>query len=278
MNLQKEILLPAIEKLKQANKQAASLDARLLLSHALDCSLEVLLDGNLDLPRTDLKRFDSYIARRLSGEPVSRIIGKRDFWQNTFMLEPEVFDPRPETELMVEVALSNQQDKQRILDLGTGTGCIILSILAAREGFRGIGVDISPLAVNLARKNARALSLSSRVHFMCIDWRWGFSGNFDIVTCNPPYIEDREIATLAAEVKDFDPPQALSGGADGLEAYRELATLAPKLLKKGGTLLLELGQGQAQEVAALFSQSHWQPKTYSDLNQITRILELVKLT
>lgn len=274
MNLQQDILSPAADKLN--NSATAKLDARLLLNHALGVKAEERLEEDVVLPQSKIEVFNSYIARRAQGEPTSRIIGRRDFWQSTFKLKPNVFDPRPETELIVEIALGDEQEHRKILDLGTGTGSIVLSILAERSQWRGVGLDISPAAVCLAQENASALGLSHRVHFICANWLWDFSGAFDIITCNPPYIEAGQIKTLAKEVKDHDPHQALSGGADGLEAYRALARLTPNLLKQGGKLLLELGAGQAEAVRALFEARAWHKSLHKDLAAIDRVLLLEK--
>ena len=278
MTTHKEILFSGVAELKQADKQTARLDARVLLSHTLGIEPEDLLQNEVELSKNNIEKFKHYITRRAQGEPVARIIGKRDFWNSTFLLAPDVFDPRPETELLVEVALENQHAKQNILDLGTGTGCILLSILAERGAYRGVGIDISAAAVHLARKNARALKLTQRAHFICADWRAGLSGNFDLITSNPPYIAADEIPHLSQEVKGYDPEVALVGGADGLAVYRDIARLAPNLLKREGRLLLELGAGQAAAVQSLFDSKLWQARTYKDLSGIVRLLGLVKLT
>lgn len=285
MAAQKNILESATTQLKQADNSSAELDARLLLAHVLDKNANDLLclagDFENEINETQATHFAQLLARRLEGEPVSRILGKRGFWSEEFNLAPDVFDPRPETELLVELATKNPAEKDdplRVLDLGTGTGCILLSILKERPAWKGIGIDRSPHAVRLANKNMSALGLWGRAHFICTNWNIGFNGNFDLIVSNPPYIEEGAIAGLAREVKEFDPHLALSGGADGLCAYRQLASLAPALLKKNGCLLLELGEGQADAVQALFDASLWLPSLHKDLSGTNRVLSLEKQT
>lgn len=276
MHSQKNILALAGEQLKQAGNPSATLDARLLLAHALEKSAADLLCGTALVDEKQAAQFASFLARRLEGEPVSRILGKRGFWTEDFLLAPDVFDPRPETELLVAQALCEKKEGARVLDLGTGTGCILLSILKERPSWKGIGIDRSPHAVRLAGKNLSALGLWGRAHFICTDWNVGFRGSFDLILSNPPYIKAGKIEGLAREVKNHDPYLALSGGADGMLAYRQLAQLAPPLLASRGRLLLELGEGQADEVQALFEESLWSHTLHKDLSGINRVLSLEK--
>ena len=270
------------------------LDARLLLEGASGLSQEELLCQEEPISAQKIRLYESYIERRLKNEPVSRILGQRFFWSHPFALAQNVFDPRPESELMIEVAQarltrnpptrelpprnlasrhleSRDSNEAHILDLGTGTGCLLLSLLSLNEGFRGIGIDCSLEAIALARRNARALGLSPRAHFLYADWRIGLMGRFDVILCNPPYIPTLEIAQLAKEVKDYDPIIALDGGEDGLDSYRILAQNIHLLLKKDGYVIIEIGKDQKQIVMDLFA-SQFEGEVFRDLSGIERVI------
>lgn len=199
--------------------------------------------------------FRARIARRADREPVSRILGRRGFWRHEFLVGPETLDPRPDTETVVEVALEampGPQGPYRVLDLGTGTGCILLSILGDRPKATGLGIDISAGAVAVAAENARRLGLADRARFARGDWATAVDGTFDVIVSNPPYIPDAEVPGLEPEVSRHDPHTALKGGPDGLSPYRILAREARRLLSASGSLIVEVGAGQANDVATLF--------------------------
>ncbi len=197
----------------------------------------------------------NWCARRLAGEPVTRIIGEREFWTLTLRVMPHVLDPRADSETIVETALDLLGERRhhslRILDLGTGSGALLLALLAECPASTGIGVDLSPHACALAKDNAEANGLASRCDIHQRRWAEGLEGYFDIIVSNPPYIETATIAGLDREVRNHDPMLALDGGTDGLDAYREIIASLPKLLVPNGIAVLELGVGQAGAVSGL---------------------------
>lgn len=207
--------------------------------------------------REGLAAYRGMIARRARREPVSRILGQREFWSLPFKLTPATLDPRPDSETLVEGALALCPDRAAplsILDLGTGTGCLLLALLSELPRATGIGTDISPAALRVAQANAQALGLSHRAGFAAGDWGDGLKGPFNLILANPPYIADGVIGRLEPEVALYEPREALAGGSDGLEAYRRLAPRLGALLAPGGHALLEVGAGQAAEVARLLAE------------------------
>lgn len=249
-----EALRDGTARLAGAGIDSAMSDARLLLMAALGCDRTGLLSrAGETLPQEAAGRYADHLARRERREPVSRILGRREFWSLDFALGPATLDPRPDSETLVEAALAAASDRPlRVLDLGTGTGCLLLAVLHDRPAAFGIGIDRSEAAARVARDNAHALGLSDRAAFLVGDWATALAGRFDLVLSNPPYIPEADIAALEPEVREHDPRLALSGGADGLDAYRALAMALPELLAPGGTAVVELGIGQAADVAALF--------------------------
>lgn len=250
-----ELRREAVRRLLEANTESAEADARLLLCHvaAFDAAKLISFDGDEADP-TAIAAYDRLISRRILGEPVSRIIGEKEFWSLRFALGSETLVPRPETETIVEAALAGIRDKQRalrILDLGTGTGAILAALLSELPSATGIAVDKSEAALRIARGNLRNLSLGSRVSYLCGDWAGAIEGTFDLIVSNPPYIAAGELALLSPEVRDHDPRLALEGGADGLDAYRAIVNQLYGRLAAGGKAVLELGQGQEAAVSAL---------------------------
>ena len=245
-------LCAATRRLRAAEVEQPRRDARLLLAEALRLPPERLLTSpERTLDDLEAATFESLVARRVSREPVSRILGRREFWGLSFRLSPETLDPRPDSETLVEAALERLSARRpsRLLDLGTGSGCLLLALLSERPESWGIGVDLSPAALATARTNALDLGLSRRAAFAVMDWTAAVVGPFDAILCNPPYVE--EGAGLAPEVAVYDPPDALYAGSDGLVAYRQLVPGLPALLAPEGWALLELGAGQAAAVSAL---------------------------
>jgi release factor glutamine methyltransferase len=215
-------------------------------------------------------------ARRAAGEPLSRIVGKREFWGLSLAITPQVLDPRPETETIVEAALSilsdRHEDPLRILDLGVGSGALLCALLTEFGHARGIGVDISTDAADVARGNLRACGLSLRAEIRLGDWTRGIEGRFDLIVSNPPYIPTVDLPRLPREVRNFDPWLALDGGIDGLAAYRRILPESRCLLAPGGWLLVELGAGQAAKVTAVASQCGFTDvRTYQDLAGADRV-------
>jgi release factor glutamine methyltransferase len=191
-------------------------------------------------------RLAEFAARRLAREPVARILGEREFWGLRFKLSPATLVPRPDTETVVRAALASAEARQglRILDLGTGTGCLLVALLHERPGATGIGVDHSFEAVCTARRNAERNGVAARATFAVSDWGAAIEGRFDLIVSNPPYIPSGDIAGLAPEVRAHDPALALDGGEDGLAAYRAIFPEAGRLLAPGGALVVEFGKGQ----------------------------------
>lgn len=245
--------------LREAGITTPELDARLLLCHAAGLSHEAYVAGaGGPVQPATLARFGTAIDRRLKREPVARITGTREFYGRGFTIAPPALDPRPDTETLIEAALAvverrGWRDRTlSLLDLGTGTGCILVTLLAELPRAQGLGTDLSPSALALAAANAVRLGVGSRAAFMAADWLDGIAGKFDLVLSNPPYLASGEIAGLAPEVAAYDPMLALDGGPDGLDAYRRIAAGASAVLAEGGRLLVEIGAGQAAQVSDIF--------------------------
>jgi len=240
---------------RNAGLDSPELDARILLGHALGMDHTALVAAATQpLAASATAAIAGLAARRLAGEPVARIVGAKEFWGLSFIVTPAVLVPRPETETVVELALAliDRQGRRalalRIADLGTGSGAILLALLSELPNARGVGTDIDPQALAVARRNAEALGLAARARFLGGDYASALQGPFDLVVSNPPYVARREIEGLAPEVCDHDPPHALDGGTDGLAAYRAIAADAPRLLGPDGRLVVEIGAGQEREV------------------------------
>jgi release factor glutamine methyltransferase len=247
---------------KLAGIDDAQVDARALIGHALHLDRARLIsESGRTLAAREIDAVSGLAARRLKREPVSRILGRREFWDLTLAVSPDVLVPRPETETVVEAALDfvarggRRMAALRILDIGTGSGALLLALLQELPNASGIGTDISPAAIAVARGNAERNGLAARCAFVVCNIAGGVTGPFDLIVSNPPYIAHKEVATLMPEVRDYDPALALDGGADGLDAYRAIARAAPQLLAAGGWLIVELGIGQELAVAALFTQA-----------------------
>ncbi|MBM3541078.1 MAG: peptide chain release factor N(5)-glutamine methyltransferase [Alphaproteobacteria bacterium] len=232
---------------------SARLDARLLLAHAMGIeAAPVPISADSPLSDDAVRRFEAALGRRLCGEPVSRILGRRAFWTLDLAITPDVLDPRPDSEAVVEAVLSRLGTRDgalSLLDFGTGSGCLLLALLAELPNAWGLGVDRSQAALRVAAGNAAAHGLGRRARFLASDWDAALSGRYDVIVSNPPYLADREMETLAPEVRGHDPRLALSGGADGLEAYRKVLPALRRRLAPGGFAVLEVGVGQAAAVA-----------------------------
>ena len=226
-------------------------DARRLLAHAVGLEPGALHRLEDTLPAETWAAFEALVARRAGGEPLARVLGYRDFWRHRFHITPDVLDPRSDTETLVARAL--EVPWRRVLDLGTGSGCILLSLLAERADAQGVGTDLSEAALDVARDNAAVLGATDRVRFMRADWWQGVAGRFDLIVSNPPYIAADEMADLSPEVRDHDPCLALSPGGDGLDPYRIIARGAGDAIEPGGTLMVEIGWKQGPAVTRLFS-------------------------
>jgi release factor glutamine methyltransferase len=243
------------KRLEAAGVETPVLDARLLLEAGAGVSrLEIVSDPRRAVSETDVSAVNELVARRETREPVSHIIGRKHFWTLDLIVTPNVLTPRPETEFVVEAGLQELRPidgGHRILDLGAGSGAIVLAILKERPNATGVAVDISEAALDVARANAAKLGVGGRLDVRQGDWATGIEERFDLVVSNPPYIRSADIAGLTPEVSRFEPRVALDGGADGLSAYRTVVASLPRLLKSGGAFALEVGLGQADSVAAL---------------------------
>ena len=273
------LLLWTTDFLSKKGIDAPSLEARLLLAHVLDCKpIDVLVrsfDETTDGERT---RFRELIQRRVQGWPVAYLVGSKDFFLLRFEVTPAVLIPRPDTETLVQTALEvlKPQPAARVLDIGTGSGCIAISLAHRCPGIAVQAVDISPDALDVARRNARLHGVESRVQFRLGDLFAPVptEERFDLIASNPPYISPSEIATLAPDVRDHEPRLALDGGPDGLAFYRRIAADSGNFLKPGGTLLLEIGYTQNTGVRALFTgRPEWNlGETVKDLDGRPRVV------
>lgn len=247
-------LARAVQTLRDAGVPDPARDARILLAHAAGIApdrLTLILPD--PAPDGAVARFTALIAGRASRVPVSHLTGQRLFWGRSFLVSPAVLDPRPETEILVAAAL--EQDFTSVLDLGLGSGCILLSLLAERPEARGMGVDLSPAALAVAQENAARLGVASRADLRQGDWFAPVTGLFDLIVSNPPYIAQAEMAALSPEVQGHEPRMALTDEADGLSAYRAITAGAGSHLRPGGHLIVEIGPTQGTEVAGMFADA-----------------------
>ncbi|PWE75601.1 SAM-dependent methyltransferase [Bradyrhizobium sp. SUTN9-2] len=244
-------------QLRSARLDEAELDARILISAALGLDLTGLVTQAARLlTAAEASRLTQHAQRRIAGEPVSRILGTREFWGLPFRLSEATLVPRPDTETVVELALEILRERQasdppRIADIGTGSGAILLALLHEIPDAFGVGTDLSQNALMTARDNAAALGLADRAAFVACSYAAALGGPFDLIVSNPPYIPSAEIPKLSIEVREHDPHLALDGGNDGYDAYRALIPQASERLAPGGALVVEAGQGQAQNIETL---------------------------
>ena len=268
----RDLLARATQRLTQAGIPDPARDARRLFQMAYTRGAETTEPQTRDMPNTRTRElFESALTQRLSRKPVSQIIGYRAFWKHDFHVTADVLDPRPETELLVELSLAGPF--QQVLDLGVGSGAILLSLLAERPAAHGLGVDISAAALSVAQRNAQNLAVQDRVQFRQGNWLDELDGQFDLIVSNPPYIAADELDALAPEIRDHEPQIALSPGPDGLAVYRVLATRSPPYLTKSGRLLAEIGWQQGPDVLDIFTQAGWRKiRLCKDLNGLDRVL------
>ncbi len=271
-----EALKAATRRLAEAGIEGAARDARRLLAHALAIAPDRV---TLILPDTmepdAVAAFEALVERRAAREPVSQITGRRAFYGREFRVTRDTLDPRPETELLVAAAL--ERPFVKMLDLGTGTGCILLSCLAGMPFATGTGTDVSEAALAVAAENAGALGLVRRARFQRANWFAGVAGRYDLIASNPPYIAEDEMGDLSPEVRDWEPRGALTPGGDGLDAYRAIASGAGARLMAGGRLVLEIGPTQGAAVAALLMrQGFAEPEIRQDLDGRDRVVIAVR--
>jgi len=249
--------------------------ARRVLAAVLRLSAaEIFAHPERALTTAEEARHAEMLSRMIAREPLSRIIGRREFWGLEFVLSGDTLDPRPDSESVVEALLSRLPDRTpayRFLDLGTGTGCLLLALLSEFPQAIGVGVDVAAGAAATARRNAKLLGLGDRAYFAVGDWARAIAGGFDAVVANPPYIPTGAIPELPPEVRDYDPKPALDGGSDGLQAYRAIAADLLPLLRRGGVFAAEIGLGQAEAVAAILAQNGLSIDAYAtDLGGVIR--------
>ena len=257
----REALLAATRRLRAAGLETPDRDARALLLWVAGIDAAYLIAEERNHMADDAAaRFEAAIIRRLAHEPVSKIIGMREFYGEKFLVSPDVLDPRPDSETLIDAAIETARRRRahtpmRVLDLGTGSGCLLLTLLRHIPDSEGLGVDVSEAALSVARANAKRLDLAKKAAFQQSDWLEKVDGTFDLVVCNPPYIGESERHLLSRDVSDWDPPLALFAGKSGLAAYERISLTLADALSSTGTGFFEVGFRQADAVAQLFRDS-----------------------
>ena len=280
------IIKPEVEKLKTLGFKTASLDCRLLLSQILEKAYPVYTHEQVNISKNEIINFQTLVKQRQKGKPVSRILNKRNFWKREFMLNGDTLDPRPDSEILIEAVLEyfpNKTQLLKILDLGSGTGCLGLSLLEEYEDSLISFVDVSKKSLEIVKKNSHQFWLKGKLKYIHLDWHthnWDtqllyFEENkkFDIIITNPPYIPSNDINFLEIEVKDYDPILALDGGNDGLNAYRSIIPRLKNLVKSDGKIFVEIGRGQENSVSEIALQHGLLSIDYKrDLSNIIRVI------
>ena len=259
MNIQ-TLLNQASKTLKQLSNTSSKLDSEILLSKIIKKNRKYLiLNSNEELKKENIKSFDYLVKRRKKGEPIAYLINKKEFWKQNFYINQNVLIPRPDTETLVEETLKlfNVNSKLNMLDIGTGSGCILISILKERRNFFGTGIDISKKAINVARFNAKMHQLSNRVKFYNSDVDKFLIGKYDLVVSNPPYIKQQDLKYLEVDVKGFEPKLALDGGKDGFSKVTKVISKTSTLLKRNGRFILEIGFGQKKKILSILKQNNF---------------------
>ena len=279
MNIQ-ETLNKAVKILNKSNIKNSYLDSEILLSKTINKDRKyIILNSQEQLSKKSLKNFSNLIKRRKKGEPIAYLINKKEFWNHTFYIDCNVLIPRPDTEILVEETLKlfSKSSKLRILDIGTGSGCILLSILKERRNFLGIGIDISKNAIKVANFNAKLQQLSNRVKFYKSDVDKFLIGKYDIVLSNPPYIKKKDLKYLEKDIVDFEPKIALDGGRDGFSKITKVINKASKLIKKNGRFILEIGFDQKNKtIDILKKNSFYINKIVKDYGRNDRCIISIK--
>jgi release factor glutamine methyltransferase len=272
-----EALACLIKTFQRRGIENPNREAGITLCVASGVSPLALIVGSQDPLGSAAQRVEEFAARRATGEPLSRILGKREFWGLPLTISPQVLDPRPETETIVELSVTllrnRREDSLRILDLGVGSGSLLCALLSEFAHAQGVGVEISAGAANVARGNVQACGLAERAEIQIGDWTRGLEGCFDLIVSNPPYIPSAGVHVLPPEVRDFDPWLALDGGIDGLGAYRRIVPDTRSLLSAGAWLLVEIGASQAASVLAIVELCGFvETRTYKDLAGLDRVV------
>lgn len=253
-----ETLNTAKQALKDAGIETPFLDAELLLAYVLQKNREFVIGRpEYELSTKEVADFEWFIKRRANFEPVAKIIGIKEFWGREFIVSGATLDPRPDSEALIEKVfeiLPNKEVEFKVLDLGTGSGCLLLTILAEYPNSLGVGVDIASDTLHVARSNAEKLGLAKRSDFILNDWLEGMDGKFDLIISNPPYIKNSDIEKLAPEVSVHEPRLALLGGDDGLDCYRQIASQIKNLLNEKAYIVFEFGKGQEEDVRKILER------------------------
>ena len=271
MHLIYKVLAEASNELKEISGSNSIREARILLEFVLK-NQEKFLNTNHNISNNDFIIFQRLIKKRLKFQPISQIIGERYFWKNKFFINSDVLDPRPDTETLIEHTLSFGSFFN-ILDLGTGSGCIILSLLDEYNAAMGIGVDKSKKALNVAQKNAELLNLNDRVKFQLGNWCDGLDNKFDLIVSNPPYISEKEILGLSNDVINWEPRIALTPEGDGLGAYKNIINGVKNILIPNGRIIFEIGHAQGNEVSNLLKSNNFKEiNIVKDLNNKDRVV------
>ena len=256
--------------------ETPELDARIILKEVLSLDdKDLILKESLDIPEEMIKKIIAIESRRLNGEPISKIFKKRDFYNSTFVISNDVLDPRPETELIVEIANNyiNKNEVKNILDLGTGSGCILLSILKENRMINGLGIDLSKEAISIAKQNSKKLNLETQSNFLVSNWMSSVNYKYDLVVSNPPYIASEDIKKLSKSVKIYDPILSLDGGDDGLNSYRLIASDLKRIISMNALIIIEIGYNQSLQVIDIFKKNDFKLiKKYNDINGLDRVL------
>ena len=267
--------------LKKSNIPSASLDCELLLSSSLNISRELLfMNHTKKINDVQLKEFYNLLDRRKKKEPIAYILNKKEFWNNLFYVNKNVLIPRPDTEILIEQILKNysKNESLSVLDIGTGSGCIVLSLLKLFKNFKGVAIDISKKALNVAKYNAKMHQLDNRVKFFKSSVDNFLKGKYDLIVSNPPYIKQLDFKNLERDISEYEPSLALKGGIDGLTVIRRVIKKSSKLLKRGGKLVLEIGYDQMyQSKQVLRKQGFYINKITKDYSNNYRCIVCTKI-
>lgn len=274
----RNVYLKTRDQLRSSGVDNPDFVARDLIKRAVDVAdIDIILVSEQEVYAGKVQEINECLKRHISGEPVSRIFGEREFWGLPFRVTPDVLDPRPDTETIVDVALKQfiGRPPERILDLGTGTGCLIVSLLTEWPLADGVATDVSEKALAVAKENAKKHNVDKRLKLLESDWFESVKGKFDVIVSNPPYISNQEIPNLPVAVKEYDPILALDGGNDGLDCYRKIISGLKTHLKDDGICFLEIGYSQAEDVTRLVEDSGlFVKEVHPDMAGIPRVVEI----
>ena len=290
----KELLIDGISKLQFSKIPIPELDARILLSYAINYQDIIYMHNDISISKNEKNKFYHYLNKRIKGKPVSRIVGSRNFWKKNFLINKYTLDPRQDSEVIVDIVTktySNSNKHNQILDLGAGSGCIGLSIIDDLKNSSLLALDICKQALEQVNINAKRLNLSKKLHYAQINWfekKWIqniksiiekeklFSKNkFDIIVCNPPYIKSSEIKKLQIEVKNYDPLISLDGGIDGCDSYKAIFKDLSKLLSNNGVCFVEIGYDMLEDIKIIIKESNLNLiKVYKDFQGHGRVIEI----